>query len=132
MNDPGPLQGVDITPHLQSPDSFGVTTGRSPDGVPTVEFTTDPAVQGSHGAVRVERAAAGAPRLHAAFEFGRRGRVTCESDDSIRVWGRFAPEVQVLVRAAEAVRLVARTPGGTVLAGPVLVAPTAPLASLRW
>ena len=132
MSDPGPLEDADITPHLRHAGSFGVTTGRSPDGVPTVEFTTDPVVQGPHGAVRVERGAAGERRLQAAIEFGARGRATCQSDDSIRVWGRFAPAARVRVGAAETVRVVARTPGGALLAGPVLMAPTDPSASLRW
>ena len=132
MDDPGPLQGSDITAELRSANAFGVTTGRASDGIPTVELTTDPAVQGAHGSVRVERAAPTERRLFARLRLADGAWATCVSDDSIRVWGRFAPEVALVVRSAEAVRLVARTPVGAVLAGPLLVSPDAPPTVLGW
>ena len=132
MDDPGPLHGDDITADLRHPDMLGVTVGRSTDDVPTVEFTTDPAVQGPHGVVRVQRGAPSDRRLSARIERQGEIRATCQSDDSIRIWGRFAPEVDVTVRSTETVRLVARTPNGAVLAGPLLLAPDAAPTALRW
>jgi hypothetical protein len=132
MDDPGPLQDPDITAHLRHAASFGITTGQSVDGIATIELTTDLAVQGARGAVRVERAAPGEPRLFADVRRGGELRATCASRDSIRVWGRFAPEVELVIRSAEPVRLVARTPAGAVLAGPLLVQPDGPPTSLGW
>jgi hypothetical protein len=131
MDDPGPLHGDDITANLRHPDAFGVTIGRSADDVPTVELTTDPAVQGPHGVVRVQRGAPTDRRLFARIERSD-GWATCQSDDSIRIWGRFAPAVDVTVRSTEAVRLVARTPSGDVLAGPLLLPPDAAPTALHW
>jgi hypothetical protein len=132
VNDPGPLRGPDVRPQLRHAESFGVTTGQAADGVPTIEFTTDPAVHGPTGRVDVQCAASGGRGLTAAVRFGDRGRATCQSRDSIRVWGRFAPDVEVVVGAPGAVRLVARTPAGAVLAGPVMVRPDGSPTALAW
>jgi hypothetical protein len=132
MDDFGPLHGYDASSHLRHPDAFGVGTGRSADGVPTIELTTDPKVQGAHGRVHVRR---GSERRRGLFADVRRGdeaRATCQSDDSIRVFGRFAPEVELIVGSDAAVRLVARTPAGAVLAGPVTFAVDAPPTALVW
>jgi hypothetical protein len=133
VDDPGPLAGDDLTSELRHPSAFGITVGRSGDGTPTVEFTTDPDVQGAHGGVRVQRAAPTGRRLFARVGLGRDAWATCQSDDSIRVWGRFAPDVELELRSAEAVRVVARTSAGAVLAGPILLPPeaSAPVL-LRW
>jgi hypothetical protein len=132
VKEPGPLKGPDVRPHLREAGSFGVTTGRAVDGVRTIEFTTDPAVHGAHG--RVDARCTVAPsrrRLTAEVHFGDRGWARCESRHSIRVWGRFAPTVEVRIGAA-AVRLVARTPEGDVLAGPVVVRPDETRTVLAW
>jgi hypothetical protein len=132
VKDPGPLKGPDVRPHLREAESFGVTTARAADGVRTIEFTTDPAVHGAHGRVDARCIAASGRRLTAAVRFGDRGWARCESRHSIRVWGRFAPPVEVRIGAAAAVRLVARTPEGDVLAGPVVVGPDETSTVLAW
>jgi hypothetical protein len=132
MTDPGPLDGDDITADLRHPDMLGVGLGCSADAAPTIELTTDPAVHGPHGLVQVRRGAPTERRLLARIERPGTVRATCQSDDSIRIWGRFAPEVDLVVHATEAVRLVVRTPGGSVLAGPLLLAVDGPPTTLQW
>lgn len=132
MDDFAPLQGVDITAHLRDARGFGVTSGRAPDGVPTIEFTTDPAVHGPHGHIDARHAGVAGRRLTADVEFSGRGRAACASDDSIRIWGRFVPEATVVVMSAGPVRLVARTPDGDVLAGPVTISADAGPVELSW
>src|SRR5688500_1564656 len=73
VKDAGPLRGPDVGPHLQHAESFGVTTGRAADGVPTIEFTTDPAVHGPRGRVDARHAASGRRRLSVDVRFGDRG-----------------------------------------------------------
>lgn len=132
MDQFGPLAGYDVSSHLRHPDAFGVATGQAADGVTTIELTTDPAVQGAHGRVHVRRGAERRRRLFADVRRGDDARATCQSDDSIRVFGRFAPEVELVVGSEAAVRLVARTPAGAVLAGPVTFAADAPPTALVW
>ena len=132
MNDPGPLRGPDITPHLENPTSFGVTGGASPDGVQTIEFITEPSVHGVHGSVRVRFAVSEGPSLTADISWGNRGRTTCRSPDSIRVWGRFSPEADLVLRAPGRVRLVARSGAGVVLGGPAIVSAEVELMSFAW
>lgn len=132
MDDFGPLHGHDVSSHLRHPDAFGVATARADDGVPTIELTSDPAVQGAHGRVHVRRGSERRRRLFADVRRGGDARATCQSDDSIRVFGRFAPEVELVVGSDAAVRLVARTPAGAVLAGPVTLAADAPPTALVW
>ena len=133
MDDFGPLLGgYDASSQLRHPDVFGVTTGRATDGVPTIELTTDPAVQGAHGRVHVRRGPERRRRLFTDVRRGDDARATCQSDDSIRVFGRFAPDVQLVVGSDAAVRLVARTPAGDVLAGPVTLAADGPPTTLAW
>lgn len=132
MSDPGPLHGDEITADLRHPDMLGVGLGRSADAAPTIELTTDPAVQGAHGLVHVQRGAPTERRLVARIERPGEVRATCQSDDSIRIWGRFAPAVDLVVHATEAVRLVVRTPAGSVLAGPLLLAPDGTPTALQW
>ena len=133
MEDPGPLDGDDLTAARGSSGAFGVTTGRSRDGTPTVEFTSDPVAHGPHGRVRVTRAAPMERRLFVRVRLPDQGWATCQSDDSVRVWGRFAPDVEVELRSAETVRIVVRTPAGAVLAGPALMPPEANApAVLQW
>ena len=132
MHDPGRLSGPDISDHLCQPDSFGVTGASAPDLVPTIEFTTDPAVHGAHGAVRARFGPAADSGLVAAISWGARGQATCRSADSIRVWGSFSPDVELEIRARGAVRLIARSAVGTVLAGPIMVSPDRTAPPLVW
>lgn len=53
MSDPGALRGPNIADRLRNPDAFGVSGATSPDGVWTIELTTEPSVNGPHGAVRI-------------------------------------------------------------------------------
>jgi hypothetical protein len=148
-----PLDGPDISEHLRSVTGFGGTGALAPDGIPTIELTTDPATHGPHGQVAIRSAGAdtapepmdpscttgGVPRtasdvrpLVAVLRLGPRGLVSARSRDSIRFWGRFAPEAELEVSATGAVRLVARAPDGEVLAGPVMLAPAGPPLTLAW
>jgi hypothetical protein len=132
MDDPGPLRGPDITQHLQNPRSFGVTGAASPDGVQTIEFTTEPSVHGAHGSVRVSFADSEGPALTADISWGSRGRAACRSLDSIRIWGAFSPEADLVVRAPGQVRLVARSGAGVVLGGPATVSSELEPMSFAW
>src|SRR5512143_3759593 len=132
MNDPERLEGPDISDHLRRPNSFGVSGARAPDGVLTIEFTTIPAVHGAHGAVRVRFGPAADAGLVAAISWGARGQATCRSADSIRVWGSFSPDAELEMRAPGAVRLIARSAAGTVLAGPIVVSPDHTPPPLVW
>ena len=132
MNDPERLEGPDISDYLRQPNSFGVSGARAPDGVPTIEFTTNPAVHGAHGVVRVRFGPAADAGLVAAISWGPRGQATCRSADSIRVWGSFSPDADLEIRARGAVRLIARSVAGAVLAGPIMVSPDDTATSLVW
>jgi len=132
MDDPGPLHGPDISEQLQQPRAFGVSGATAPDGVPTIEFTTDPAVHGAHGAARVWVGPSAESRLQATVSWGAAGRAMCQSADSIRVWGRFGPETEVEIRAPGAVRLIVRSPAGAVLTGPIMVSPDLAPHNLAW
>jgi hypothetical protein len=132
MDDPGPLRGPDIARHLENPTSFGVSGAESPDGVQTIEFTTEPSVHGAHGSVRVHFAAGADPVLRADISWGNQGRATCQSPDSIRIWGAFRPEADLVVRASGRVRLVVRSGAGIVLAGPATLSSGLEPMSLAW
>lgn len=132
MNDLERLAGPDISDHLRQPNSFGVTGASAPDGVPTIEFTTNPAVHGAHGVVRARFGPAVDAGLVAAISWGARGHATCRSADSIRVWGSFSPDAELEIRAPGAVRLIARSAAGAVLAGPIMVSPDHTPPSLVW
>lgn len=132
MNDPERLRGPDISDRLHQRNSFGVTGAIAPDGVPTIEFTTDPAVHGAHGVVRARFGPAADAGLVAAISWGARGQAMCRSADSIRVWGSFSPDAELEIRAPGAVRLIARSAAGTVLAGPIVVSPDHTPPPLVW
>ena len=132
MTDPGPLRGPDITRHLASPTAFGVTGAASPDGVQTIEFTSEPSVHGAHGSVRVRFTTSTDPALTAEISWGTRGRAGCRSADSIRVWGAFSPEADVVIRASGPIRLVARSGAGALLAGPTILSPELDAVSFVW
>jgi hypothetical protein len=140
---PGALRGPDVRSALRR-GSYGVTGASAPDGVSTVEFTTDAAVHGPRGAVRVRRGpvpdegAAPAPAarstrwLRAELRWATGGLARCGSDDSVRFFGPFDPPAEAIVDAAGAVRLVARAPDGTLLAGPVTLGADDDSAALDW
>lgn len=132
MDDPGPLRGPDLSNRLHRSNAFGVTGATAPDGVPTIEFTTDPAVHGAHGAVRARFAPTADSELVATISWGSRGQAMCRSADSIRVWGSFSPTADVVIHAPGAVRLIARSAAGAVLAGPVMVSTEAAPLPLEW
>jgi len=132
MTDPGPLRGPDITRYLTSATAFGVTGAASPDGVPTIELTSEPSIHGTHGSVRVRVTTSTESALAADVSWGNRGRARCRSADSIRVWGTFSPEAELVIRAPGPVRLVARSVAGAVLAGPTTVSAELESASLVW
>jgi len=134
---------------LSSATSFGVTRAHIPDGRPTIELTTDPAIHGLHGAVNVrctteqipicgnaaDGVACDAPAgtsFSAQLAFAERGWVRCVSEDAMRFWGRFDPNADLIVGSIGDVRLIARTPRGDVLAGPITLSPGAPPTSLVW
>jgi hypothetical protein len=75
MNDPGPLRGPDITGFLTSPTAFGVTGAASPDGIRTIELTSEPSIHGAHGSVRVRLNTSTDSALSADVSWGRRGHV---------------------------------------------------------
>jgi hypothetical protein len=135
MDDFGPLRGTDVTAHLRHAEGFGGAGGHAADGVPTIELMTDPAVQGAHGGVSVRFGAlnnAKRSRLSAELRMAGRGTVWYGSSDSIRFWGRFAPDAEIVIGSPAAVRVVARTPKGKLLAGPIIVSPDAPPVSFTW
>lgn len=132
MHDPGPLRGPDISSRLRQPTGFGVTGASAPDGIPTIEFTSDPAVHGAHGAVRARFGPVSDSGLVADISWGPRGHATCRSADSIRVWGSFSAAPEVVISAPGAVRLIARSSDGEVLAGPIMVSPDLAPPSLVW
>ena len=121
MSDPGPLHGPDITGRLTQARTFGVSGASSPDGVQTIELTSEPSVHGPHGSVHVHLDASSDATLTANVSWGSRGNAMCRSPDSIRVWGAFAPDVDLLIRAPGPVRLVVRSGAGDLLAGPTVV-----------
>lgn len=132
MPDPGKLRGPDITMHLSKPAAFGVSGAASPDGVRTIELTTEPSVHGPHGSVRVRFAASTDPMLAVEISWGNRGRAACRSADSIRVWGAFSPDVDLKIRSPGQVRLVTRSGAGAILAGPTIVSSEIDLLSFEW
>ncbi len=132
MRDPGALRGPDITTHLRNPAAFGVSGARAPDGVRTIELTTEPSVHGPHGVVRVRFAAGSEPVLTADISWGNRGRATCRSADSIRVWGAFSPGMELNIQSPGQVRLVTRSGAGAVLAGPTIVSSEIDSVSFEW
>lgn len=132
MNDPGPLRGPDISGRLRHLKAFGVTGATAPDGVSTIEFTTDPAVHGAHGEVRPRFGDIRESGLAADVSWSANGRVMCRSVDSIRVWGSFSAGADVVIHAPGAVRLVARSADGAVLAGPVTISPELAPPPLAW
>src|SRR4051812_36143678 len=107
MTDPGPVRGPDITDRLKYATSFGVTGASSPDGVPTIELTSEPSVHGPHGSVHVGFEGSPEVTLIANVSWGNSGRAMCRSADSIRVWGSFSPEADLVIRASGQVRLIA-------------------------
>jgi hypothetical protein len=132
MTHPEPLRGPDITHHLKNPTSCGVGGAAAPDGVQTVELTSEPTVHGPHGFVHVRFALSEEPAVTAEVSWGSRGRAMCRSADSIRIWGAFAPEADLLIRAQGGVRLIARSGTGAILAGPIIVSSAIESLSLAW
>jgi len=132
MTDPEPLKGPDITHHMKNPASCGVGGATSPDGVQTVELTSEPTVHGPHGSVHVRFARSDNPAVTAEVSWGSRGRAACRSADSIRIWGAFAPEAELVIRAPGSVRLVARSATGAILAGPTMVSPELESLTFVW
>jgi hypothetical protein len=144
-----PLQGPDISQRLRSPRGFGVTAARAPDDVPTIELVTDPTVHGPSAQINICRAGpddgltasfgacarGDSPPLQASLvawlQVGDRGWLQCASQDSIRFWGKFSPAAELVVESSIPIRLVARTPAGDVLAGPVTLAHESPI-TLTW
>lgn len=146
------LRGPDISRQLANPRGFGVAAGRAPDGIPTIELTTDPAVHGPHGRVSVTCSTVEIPvcgdggcdtmlpasrpaharSLSAELRVPNAGWARCQSDDSIRIWGRFPLDAELRVGSEHEVRLVARTPSGEILAGPVIVSADQAPTSLDW
>lgn len=144
-----PLQGPGISDRLRSSRGFGVTAARALDDVPTIELTTDPTIHGPRTQITIRRAGPD-DRLGAAFgtcargdspsvraslvarlQLDDRGWVQCASQDSIRFWGQFGPAADLVVESSFTIRLVARTPAGDVLAGPVTLAHESPI-TLSW
>jgi len=132
MSDPGALRGPNITERLRNPDAFGVSGATSPDGVQTIELTTEPSVHGPHGAARIRFVATSEPTLTAEISWGNHGRAMCRSADSIRVWGAFSPDVDVSIRAPGQVRLIARSGAGALLAGPTVVSSALGVTAFEW
>jgi hypothetical protein len=132
MRDPGALRGPDIAAQLANPAAFGVSGAKSPDGVRTIELTTEPTVHGPHGSVRVRFATASDSVLTADISWGNRGRATCRSADSIRIWGAFKSDVDLDIQSPGEVRLFARSGAGAVLAGPTIVSSGIDALSFEW
>ena len=115
--------------------------GRAPIGVagvpnngtqPHVEFLTLGADSHRGGGVQVRMVPAHRGSLVADVEVGGRIRASCVSSESIQVTGRFSDGTQLRLAADGPVRLIARTQEGIVLAGPVVIRPERPWATLRW
>jgi len=132
MPDPGALSGPDISAQLKKPNNFGVSGAASPDGVQTIELTTEPSLHDPHGSARITFSASYNAGLSADVSWGNRGRAFCRSADSIRVWGAFSPEVDLKIRAPGEVRLVAHSAAGAVLAGPTIVSAQHDVTSFGW
>jgi hypothetical protein len=132
MRDPRPLRGPDITKELGNPAAFGVSGAESPDGVRTIELMTEPSVHGPHGSVRVRFIPVSDPVLTADISWGNRGRATCRSADSIRIWGAFRSDVELDIQSTGEVRLVTRSGAGAVLAGPTIVSSEIDSLSFEW
>ena len=124
--------GITRKSRLSKPDAFGVSGAASPDGIHTIELTTEPSVHGPNGAVRVTFAASSNAKLSADVSWGSRGRAFCHSADSIRVWGAFSPEVDLKIQAPGEVRLVARSGAGAVFAGPKIVSAEHDVMFIEW
>ena len=110
----------------------GVCGISTPESGPTLEFVTDPASHGEHGVVTVTLVPGHPGSLMAELLSGGKERAQCSSLGSIRFWGRFRDGTRVRLASAGPVHLVARTPSGTLLAGPATVQPERPWATLQW
>lgn len=97
-----------------------------------VEFVASNGRSGRHGTVGVTLLPGHAGSLLAELSVGGQERARCASHESIRFWGRFGGDTHVRLAADGAVRLVARSAAGEVLAGPVEIGPARPWATLAW
>ena len=115
--------------------------GRVPIGIagvptrgtqPHVEFLTLGADGHRAGSVQVRMVPAHRGSLVADVEVGGRVRASCVSSESIQVRGRFSDGTQLRLAADGPVRLIALTQAGIMLAGPVVIRPERPWATLQW
>ena len=127
-----------VTPHRSESSSPRQYHGSGICGIPspaegrTLEVVSDVARHGCHGVVSLTFLPAHPGSLIAELSIDGRERARCASLGSIRLWGRFSCGTHIRVAAAGPVRLVARTPTGEVLAGPVELRPERPWATFQW